>query len=73
MLYLDVTAAVRRPLLSDHRHLHASVPVSAARAAGLILVQQMWCMSGRITGNESVYGKGSTFGSRSPACGGLVI
>ncbi|WP_326681597.1 type I-E CRISPR-associated protein Cse1/CasA [Streptomyces sp. NBC_01237] len=73
VLYLDVTAAVRRPLLSDHRHLHASVPVSAARAAGLILVQQMWCLSGRITGNESVYGKGSTFGSRSAACGGLVI
>ncbi|MGW6202256.1 type I-E CRISPR-associated protein Cse1/CasA [Streptomyces sp. NPDC055089] len=73
VLYLDVTAAIRRPLLSDHRHLHASVPVSAARAARLLLVQQMWSMSGRISASDSVYGKGSTFGSRSQACGGLVI
>lgn len=73
VLYLDVTAAIRRPLLSDHRHLHASVPVSVAHAARLLLVQQMWSMSGRISASDSVYGKGSTFGSRSQACGGLVI
>ncbi|MFJ6437795.1 type I-E CRISPR-associated protein Cse1/CasA [Streptomyces sp. NPDC091416] len=73
VLYLDVTAAIRRPLLSDHRHLHASVPVSAACAARLLLVQQMWSMSGRISASDAIYGKGSTFGSRSQVCGGLVI
>ncbi|MFJ1662449.1 type I-E CRISPR-associated protein Cse1/CasA [Streptomyces anthocyanicus] len=73
VLYLDVTAAIRRPLLSDHRHLHASVPVSAARAACLLLVQQMWSMSGRISAGDAVYGEGSIHGSRSPAAGGLVI
>ncbi|MFJ2625429.1 type I-E CRISPR-associated protein Cse1/CasA [Streptomyces sp. NPDC087532] len=73
VLYLDLTAAIRRPLLSDHRHLYASTPVSAARAAGLLLVQQMWCLGGRISASDAVYGKGSNFGRRSDACGGLVI
>lgn len=73
VLYLDMTAAIRRPLLSDHRHLHTSTPVSTARATGLLLVQQMWCPGGRISARESVYGKGCNFGRRSAACGGLVI
>ncbi|MCX4682195.1 type I-E CRISPR-associated protein Cse1/CasA [Streptomyces sp. NBC_01433] len=73
VLYLDFTAAIRRPLLSDHRHLHTSVPVSAAHAAGLLLVQQMWCPGGRISAREAVYGKGCNHGRRSFASGGLVI
>ncbi|MFJ5726394.1 type I-E CRISPR-associated protein Cse1/CasA [Streptomyces sp. NPDC093149] len=73
VLYLDLTAAIRRPLLSDHRHLYASTPVSSACAAGLLLVQQMWCLGGRISASDAVYGKGSNFGRRSDACGGLVI
>ncbi|MET9661547.1 type I-E CRISPR-associated protein Cse2/CasB [Streptomyces sp. NPDC006510] len=73
VLYLDMTAAIRRPLLSDHRHLYTSTPVSAARAAELLLVQQMWCLGGRISARESVYGKECYIGRRSAACGGLVI
>ncbi|MFF8917832.1 type I-E CRISPR-associated protein Cse1/CasA [Streptomyces sp. NPDC015032] len=71
--YLDPAAAIRRPLLSDHRHLHVREPVSAARAAQLLLVQQMWCLGGRISASESVYGKGCNYGRPATACGGLVI
>lgn len=71
--YLDLTAAIRRPLLSDRRHLHVHAPVSAARAAGLLLIQQMWCPGGRISASEAVYGKGCNYGRPAPACGGVVL
>ncbi|MFE4333258.1 type I-E CRISPR-associated protein Cse1/CasA [Streptomyces sp. NPDC056831] len=71
--YLDLAAAIRRPLLSDHRHLYVRELVSAARAAQLLLVQQMWCLGGRISASESVYGKGCNYGRPATACGGLVM
>ncbi|MFC4466859.1 hypothetical protein ACFPH6_20395 [Streptomyces xiangluensis] len=66
VLYLDMTAAIGRPLLSDHRHLHASVPVTARRAAELVLIQQMWAIGGRISAKDAIYGPGCNFGRPSP-------
>jgi len=72
VLYLDMTAAIGRPLLSDHRHLHASVPVTARRAAELLLIQQTWAVGGRISAKDAVYGPGCNFGRPSAINGGLV-
>lgn len=72
VLYLDLTAAIRRPLLSDHRHLHASVPVPAWRAAELLLVQQTWAVGGRISAKTAVYGPGCNHGWSTGCSGGVV-
>ncbi|MEW2498166.1 type I-E CRISPR-associated protein Cse1/CasA [Streptomyces nodosus] len=72
VLYLDMTAAIGRPLLVDHRHLYASLPVTARRAAELLLIQQMWAIGGRISAKDAFYGAGCNFGRSSCACGGLV-
>ncbi|MEU0108314.1 type I-E CRISPR-associated protein Cse1/CasA [Streptomyces sp. NPDC006251] len=72
VLYLDLTAAIGRPLLSDHRHLYTSVPVDAGRAAELLLVQQTWAVGGRISAKTAVYGPGCNFG-RPTACSGGVM
>ncbi|MEO3976842.1 type I-E CRISPR-associated protein Cse1/CasA [Streptomyces sp. CAU 1734] len=72
VLYLDPSAAVGRPLLSDRRHLHTSCPVPPARAARLLLVQQMWCLGGRLAGSQKDFGPGANFGSPAPACGHAV-
>ncbi|MET8824206.1 type I-E CRISPR-associated protein Cse1/CasA, partial [Streptomyces rochei] len=71
VLYLDLSAAIGRPLLSDHRHLHTSVPVDARRAAELLLVQQTWAVGGRISAKTAVFGPGCTFGRAAPASGGV--
>ena len=72
VLYLDPAAAISRPLLIDHRPLHASVPVSACRAAHLLLVQQMWATGGKIRSKQAVYGRGAALGRASAPTGGVV-
>ncbi|MFF7644084.1 type I-E CRISPR-associated protein Cse1/CasA [Streptomyces canus] len=72
VLYLDLTAAIGRPLLSDHRHLHTSVPVDARRAAELLLIQQTWAVGGRIAAKSAVFGPGSSFGRPTAASGGVM-
>ncbi|OEJ36413.1 hypothetical protein BGM19_38620 [Streptomyces agglomeratus] len=73
--YLDLTAAgaMGRPLLADHRHLHAELPaLSPARAAVLLLTQQMWAVGGRLRCSDAVYGPGSNYSSAAAACGKLI-
>ncbi|MFE9558852.1 type I-E CRISPR-associated protein Cse1/CasA [Streptomyces sp. NPDC006703] len=73
--YLDLTAAAAlgRPLLADHRHLHVRLPaLPPDRAARLLLTQQMWAVGGRLRASGADYGPGSNYGSQAPACGGLV-
>ncbi|MFK0016305.1 type I-E CRISPR-associated protein Cse1/CasA [Streptomyces sp. NPDC091027] len=73
--YLDHTAAgaLGRPLLADHRHLHADLPtLEPARAAGLLLTQQMWAVGGRLRCSDTHYGPGSNYASSAVACGSLV-
>lgn len=72
VLYLDLTAASGRPLLSDHRHLHASQPVDGRRAAELLLIQQTWAVGGRISAKTSVFGPGCNFGRSTAASGGVM-
>ncbi|KUN58814.1 hypothetical protein AQJ46_41805 [Streptomyces canus] len=72
VLYLDLTAASGRPLLSDHRHLHTSVPVDGRRAAELLLVQQTWAVGGRISAKTAVFGPGCNFGRPTAASGGVM-
>ncbi|WP_405814687.1 type I-E CRISPR-associated protein Cse1/CasA [Streptomyces sp. NBC_01390] len=72
VLYLDPAAAISRPLLVDHRPLHASVPVSARRAAHLLLVQQMWATGGKIRSKQAVYGTGAALGRAAAATGSVV-
>ncbi|MCX4481731.1 type I-E CRISPR-associated protein Cse1/CasA [Streptomyces cellulosae] len=72
VLYLDLSAAIGRPLLSDHRHLHTSVPVDARRAAELLLVQQTWAVGGRISAKTAVFGPGCNFGRSTAASGGVM-
>jgi hypothetical protein len=72
VLYLDMTAAIGRPLLVDDRHLLASRPVSLRRAAELVLVQQMWAVGGRIAVPSALFGPRSNFGSPAQACGNVV-
>jgi hypothetical protein len=72
VLYLDPAAAISRPLLIDHRPLHASVPVSARRAAHLLLVQQMWATGGKIRSKQAVYGRGAALGRAASSTGGVV-
>ncbi|MFF9011072.1 type I-E CRISPR-associated protein Cse1/CasA [Streptomyces goshikiensis] len=73
--YLDHTAAgaLGRPLLGDHRHLHADLTALApARAAVLLLTQQMWAIGGRLRCSDAVYGAGSNYASGAAACGRLL-
>ncbi|MET7487728.1 type I-E CRISPR-associated protein Cse1/CasA [Streptomyces sp. NPDC005538] len=72
VLYLDMTAAIGRPLLADDRHLLASRPVAFRRAAELVLVQQMWAVGGRIAVPSALFGPRSNFGSPAQACGNVV-
>ncbi|MFM9462753.1 type I-E CRISPR-associated protein Cse1/CasA [Streptomyces scabiei] len=72
VLYLDPAAAISRPLLVDHRPLHASVPVSARRAAHLLLVQQMWATGGKIRSKQALYGRGAALGRAAAQTGGVV-
>ncbi|MFD0378693.1 type I-E CRISPR-associated protein Cse1/CasA [Streptomyces sp. NPDC127112] len=73
--YLDHTSAgaLGRPLLGDHRHLHADLPaLEPARAALLLLTQQMWAVGGRLRCSDAVYGAGSNYASAAAACGRLT-
>lgn len=73
--YLDHTCAgaLGRPLLGDHRHLHADLPsLEPARAALLLLTQQMWAVGGRLRCSDAVYGAGSNYASGAAACGRLT-
>ncbi|WDN55955.1 type I-E CRISPR-associated protein Cse1/CasA [Streptomyces clavuligerus] len=73
VLVLDLAAAVGRPLLADHRPLESSSPVSGGRALELLLVQQMWAVSGRIRGaKNALFGRGAADGRSAPAAGGIV-
>ncbi|MDJ0386014.1 type I-E CRISPR-associated protein Cse1/CasA [Streptomyces sp. G-G2] len=73
--YLDHTAAgaLGRPLLGDHRHLYADLPaLEPARAAVLLLTQQMWAIGGRLRCSDATYGTGSNYASGTAACGRLL-
>ncbi|MET8299017.1 type I-E CRISPR-associated protein Cse1/CasA [Streptomyces sp. NPDC005180] len=73
--YLDHTSAgaLGRPLLGDHRHLHAGLPALVpARAALLLLTQQMWAVGGRLRCSDALYGAGSNYASGAAACGRLT-
>ncbi|MER7761320.1 type I-E CRISPR-associated protein Cse1/CasA [Streptomyces sp. NPDC097619] len=73
--YLDHTSAGAsgRPLLGDHRHLHADLPaLEPARAALLLLTQQVWAIAGRLRCSAAVYGPGSNYASGAAACGSLI-
>ncbi len=72
VLYLDLTAASGRPLLSDHPHLHTSQPVDGRRAAELLLIQQTWAVGGRISAKTAVFGPGCNFGRSTAASGGVM-
>ncbi|MFI1177500.1 type I-E CRISPR-associated protein Cse1/CasA [Streptomyces melanogenes] len=73
--YLDHTsaAAMGRPLLGDHRHLNALLaPLAPAKAALLLLSQQMWAVGGRMRCSDADYGPGSNYASHATATGALV-
>ena len=70
--YLDLAAAMGRPLLSDLRHPHVRTRVPLAQAFGWLLVQQMWAVGGRISVSAAHYGPRSNYGRPAAAANGLI-
>lgn len=74
VLYLDMTAAIDRPLLADERHLASATPMTYRQAAHALLTAQLWGSGGRTQGSAKDLGPtGSTYGIPSPTLGRLVV
>lgn len=74
-IYLDLTAAIDRPLLYDTRHLAAAQPLTAVQALRALLVQNQWGFGGRSQGKAKDLGgdRMANYGLATPLNGRIVL
>jgi hypothetical protein len=73
-LYLDITAAIDRPLHADTRHQVDPAPLTVGQALRALLVQNMWGLTGRTQGSiKNLPDPKATYGVAAPATGRVVV
>ncbi len=70
-VYLDMTAAIDRPLLVDYRHTVDAPALPVRDALHALLAQNMWGPGGRLQGKATDLG--SNYGIPAPLTGRIVV